>query len=313
MKTTSKEIKCKNGNLIYEFKFIANRQSRSMYAYDTDYEAYDAKSSAEEIDLPEIGKIYMVAESHNVGSGDLDLSLRFESDNGEGWGGNSDRTIKRYHGWRGTSNNRAFYAMGVRKCLAAKITGFRSKKVRIVFGKDFKKNQDWSQSPRREACNALPGGKPWRKEVIKMALKKMPSVRIEKVETRLRLFKLKQKLQKIGRGSALPTLADRAINEFCERNEKGWKIVKQLLHEANQPLDLQPDQVVIETIKEQAKKLIENTDLLGEEFKRIDCLLNSKEINPLKFYQLRGEAMEKFLGKWENYEPKLSRSFISCQ
>jgi hypothetical protein len=141
MKTTSKEIKCKNGNLIYEFKFVADRQSRSIYADDTDYDGYAAKSAAEEIELPEIGKIYMVAESHNVGSGPLDLRVIFDADNGEGWSGNSDHTIKRYHGWRGTSNNRAFFAMGVRKCLAAKITGFRSKKVRIVFGNDIKKNE----------------------------------------------------------------------------------------------------------------------------------------------------------------------------
>jgi hypothetical protein len=58
--------------------------------------------------------------------------------------------------------------------------------------------------------------------VKKLGVKKS-SVRVKNVATRLRLFKLKQKLQSVGRGADLPVLADRAINEFCEREEKGAK------------------------------------------------------------------------------------------
>ena len=90
MKTRQQEIKCKNGNLIYEFKFIADRASRSQYA-NKDFEDIEMEYAAQEIALPEIGEIYRIGENQ------------------------------------------------VRKCLAAKISGFRSKKVRIVFGKDIKR------------------------------------------------------------------------------------------------------------------------------------------------------------------------------
>lgn len=85
MKTRQQEIKCKNGNLIYEFKFIADRDANK------DFEDIEMEYAAQEIALPEIGEIYRIGENQ------------------------------------------------VRKCLAAKISGFRSKKVRIVFGKDIKR------------------------------------------------------------------------------------------------------------------------------------------------------------------------------
>ena len=39
-------------------------------------------------------------------------------DNGQGMGGNLDSAIKRYHGWRGTTNDISVHALGCRKILA---------------------------------------------------------------------------------------------------------------------------------------------------------------------------------------------------
>lgn len=41
--------------------------------------------------------------------------FRLVPDNGAGIGGNMDRHIKRYHGWRGTSNDVSCYAEGLRR------------------------------------------------------------------------------------------------------------------------------------------------------------------------------------------------------
>ena len=44
----------------------------------------------------------------------------------EGYPGNSDNTIKRFHGWRGTTNDIAVYAHGVRVCTKSIIKNYKS-------------------------------------------------------------------------------------------------------------------------------------------------------------------------------------------
>jgi len=54
-------------------------------------------------------------------------------DNGEGIGGNTNHEIKRYHGWRGTTNGTATYAHGLRTVIASRET---RKTITITLGAD---------------------------------------------------------------------------------------------------------------------------------------------------------------------------------
>ena len=144
MKKTMRIYEKKNGCLVAEYRFIADRLSRAD-SIIADYEGYEANAEAREIVLPEIGKTYMILKHEYVGPsrvGNMLSSLVFADDNGEGFPGNSDRSIMRYHGWRGTTDDWAAHAMGVRKAVSAAVTGRRSRVVRIVFGSDIKKDED---------------------------------------------------------------------------------------------------------------------------------------------------------------------------
>lgn len=132
----------KDGRIKVDYRFTCDRLSRSVYA-DGDFESFEAAANADELSIPGVGSIYMVGQSEYVGPNrsenyDNNPNLFFELDNGEGWSGNSDRTICRYHGWRGTSDDWSFYGLGVRRCLAVRRTGKRSQRVVIVFGRDLK-------------------------------------------------------------------------------------------------------------------------------------------------------------------------------
>jgi hypothetical protein len=144
MKRRARVYETVNGNLVFEKRFIADRASRAFNsnddsAYEADFEARMLLSRS-----PNQNLIYMVAASEYVGPPcsvrDHNPSITYRADNGEGFGGNSDPNIRRYHGWRGTTNDWSVYAYGVRRCLRVTITGNRSKTVRFVFGKDLKKD-----------------------------------------------------------------------------------------------------------------------------------------------------------------------------
>lgn len=49
-------------------------------------------------------------------------------------GGNSSPDIKRYHGWRGTTNDRAIYAHGLRKVL--KMRELKNGQIAVTVGQD---------------------------------------------------------------------------------------------------------------------------------------------------------------------------------
>lgn len=136
-----------SGNLVYEMRLIADRASRSIYANNDYDDGYMVADEAKSImaDAPTIGEQYMIASSEYVGplNGRANNPIIIHKiDNGFGFGGNSDPGIKRYHGWRGTSDDWAMHAMGVRRCLKVTTTGTRSKVVRFVFGKDLKPNEE---------------------------------------------------------------------------------------------------------------------------------------------------------------------------
>jgi hypothetical protein len=132
--------KTKNGRLVYESKIRFGRLSAN-----DDYGVYERKSAFLEKDMPVEGKTYMVATREYVGPNrniENYIALFWAEDNGTGWGGNSDPSICRYHGWRGTTDDWSFYGYGVRKCLSVKITGTDTRRLRIVWGRDLMKDYE---------------------------------------------------------------------------------------------------------------------------------------------------------------------------
>jgi hypothetical protein len=138
--------KTKNGNFVYEVKARFARMSSSPYSDDSYAEyvrkhAFDDLLHTLDMDQVKTGAVYMVGVSEYVGPNSGVDRILLKSDNGEGWSGNSDHTIRRYHGWRGTTNDWALFGYGVRECLSVKITGVNTMRLRIVFGRDKKRNE----------------------------------------------------------------------------------------------------------------------------------------------------------------------------
>ena len=105
---------------------------------DSSYYLYD------EIDLPVVGRKYFVYMSDYVGPNsccnDCNEILKWTSEEeyiNEGMGGNSNNTIKRFHGWRGTNDDISFHALGVRVCTKANTKDFfKTTHFFIEFGPD---------------------------------------------------------------------------------------------------------------------------------------------------------------------------------
>lgn len=101
----------------------------------------------EKPELPTVGKTYLVFEVDYVGPNDRDKkpTIHWRDDElmiTEGFPGNSDRNIRRFHGWRGTTDDHSVDAMGVRKCLSVTRKEFaKSVRYRIVFGTDQKRGE----------------------------------------------------------------------------------------------------------------------------------------------------------------------------
>ncbi len=131
-----------DGRLVIDHRWTCEgRAPRGMWA--DDQEADCADMGAVDLEFPTVGEIYMLGVTEYVGpNGDKPARVRADEDNGEGWCGNSDETIKQYHGWRGTTNDWAFYGHGVRRCLAIRETGKRSRRTVVVFGRDLKSHEE---------------------------------------------------------------------------------------------------------------------------------------------------------------------------
>ena len=61
-----------------------------------------------------VGDTVILIERYDINRGDTQWQLRIAPD---GIGGNSDNNIKRYHGWRGTTNNVSITAHGLRRVI----------------------------------------------------------------------------------------------------------------------------------------------------------------------------------------------------
>ena len=98
-----------------------------------DFEGYD--------DMPKVGQVYAIAERKNILSGFV-VSYMFKlirGDGNDGFGGNMDHNVKRFHGWRGTTNDVSVTALGVFKVLS--ITEQKNGLSRIKLSEDL--HPDW--------------------------------------------------------------------------------------------------------------------------------------------------------------------------
>ena len=153
MKAATRFREEKDGRLKLEWRFTAEaRRPRSEGAYDD--EALMCDMAVSNLLMDDAGnrrirdyddRPKMIATREYVGPNSVgdrpDMDLLLRDDNGEGFGGNSDPNQSRYHGWRGTTNDWAVYAHGLRRVLDVRVTGDRSKRVVVVLGRDLAENK----------------------------------------------------------------------------------------------------------------------------------------------------------------------------
>lgn len=99
-----------------------------LVIYMSEYEAYDRFGGA-----PEMGKEFKVLERTDTMTGNV-INYNFSEDVTKGWGGNMNSEIKRFHGWRGTTNNISAEALGIRRI--EKVTEYKNGSVRILMSED---------------------------------------------------------------------------------------------------------------------------------------------------------------------------------
>lgn len=89
-----------------------------------------------------VGDCVMLVEKYNEETG----KSFFKLVRGEGIGGNSDPSIKKYHGWRGTTNSVSTFAHGLRKIIKAsnpiKVDDDFGYYQKVTVGKDLKPNEN---------------------------------------------------------------------------------------------------------------------------------------------------------------------------
>ena len=92
----------------------------------------DQETRCREYD-PKVGDEKILVERKNLNTGNRWYDLR--DDNG-GIPGNTDHSIRRYHGWRGTTNNYSTTALGLRRI--EKVQEFQNRSVRVWLSDDLK-------------------------------------------------------------------------------------------------------------------------------------------------------------------------------
>ena len=85
-------------------------------------------------ELPKVGDVKILVERENLNNGEKWYELR--DDKGGGIPGNSDSSIRCYHGWRGTTNNIYLKALGLRRI--EKIQTFKNGNIRLWLSDDLK-------------------------------------------------------------------------------------------------------------------------------------------------------------------------------
>jgi hypothetical protein len=88
--------------------------------------------------IPGVGEKGILVTSEHVYKNTNEVGVGFMPDNGEGIPGNMDRNICRYHGWRGTTNDVATYAHGLREVIARRET---TNTTVVTFGPDLKADE----------------------------------------------------------------------------------------------------------------------------------------------------------------------------
>lgn len=83
-----------------------------------------------------VGNVYAVAKEENTMNGEKRYIFKSADC---GFAGNMDSSIKRYHGWRGTSNDWEREALGVFEVL--NIERQKNGKLKVTLGKDL--HPDW--------------------------------------------------------------------------------------------------------------------------------------------------------------------------
>lgn len=135
-------------------KFLKNADGTISQKIIVDKDYYDAEFfECDERELPEVGKTYFVWTRHYIGPNrnrDSHIHIRWPDEDDrnqelidQGMGGNSNHNIKRYHGWRGTTDDNHISAEGVRTCLKAiRKEYLKTVHYLIVFGKDEASDKD---------------------------------------------------------------------------------------------------------------------------------------------------------------------------
>jgi hypothetical protein len=108
----------------------------------------DRYQEADVVDLPAPGKKYLIYMVSDVGPNVEQRKpdrLRWSDDPAmleAGFPGNSDPHIRRFHGWRGTTDDRHIEALGVRRCLNVRRKEFaRSVRYHLRFGADLRRDE----------------------------------------------------------------------------------------------------------------------------------------------------------------------------
>lgn len=100
----------------------------------SDYDMFDLRTNG--VNGLNVGDVYAVAEEDNVMTGEKRYIFKSAD---SGFAGNMGGSIKRYHGWRGTTNNWSIEALGVFEVL--NIERQKNGKLKVTLSKDL--HTDW--------------------------------------------------------------------------------------------------------------------------------------------------------------------------
>lgn len=117
-----------------------NEKKLTAIGYETDID-YDRNYNPV---VPVVGKEYFVYGQNNIMTNEKEDFYFSNNENllNDGMGGNLNENIKRFHGWRGTNNDRSTTAYSVRKCLEVrKSETKRGIKYYVRFGCDLRKEE----------------------------------------------------------------------------------------------------------------------------------------------------------------------------
>ena len=130
-----------DGRIVIEIK------TKSTYNYPCfDYDAWYFIDTLTNENSIQPGNIVAVALQTNIIRNErvrVILTSETEFIN-EGFGGNMNPRVRRFHGWRGTTDDISFMAYGVRKVesVISRSMAKNNWKLRIILGRDLKKREE---------------------------------------------------------------------------------------------------------------------------------------------------------------------------